>query len=141
MKHFAMAAIAVLGMETAWGQTASVRGGQVVVDSQSHWEQWQFPQGTVEIEGGVISPHFVPKNSDAASDIVDHLMRNPPGGKDPADVTLADALQAGTNPAAVANLFDDDENHVTGSRQATAPSGSGGSRSTSGGWFRQSGSC
>ena len=109
MKHFAMAAIAVLGMETAWGQTASVRGDQVVVDSQSHWEQWQFPQGTVEIEGGVISPHFVPKNSDATSDIVDHLMRNPPGGKDPADVTLADAFQAGTGLAAVANLFDNDE--------------------------------
>ena len=96
-------------MKTAWGQTASVRGDQVVVDSQSHWEQWQFPQGTVEIEGGVISPHFVPKNSDATSDIADHLRRNPPGGKDPEDVTVADALQAGTNPAAVANLFDDDE--------------------------------
>ena len=109
MKHFPIAAIAFLGIGTAWGQTASVRGNQLVVDSKSHWEQWQFPAGTVEIGGGVVSPHFVAKNSDATGDIVDHLRRNPPGGKDPADVTLADALQAGSNAAGVANLFDDDE--------------------------------
>ena len=109
MKQPAIVAIALLGVGGAWGQTASVRGDQLVVDRQSHWEQWQFPHGTVVIEGGVVSPHFVPKNTDATSDIADHLRRNPPGGKDPADVTLADALEAGTNAAAVANLFDDDE--------------------------------
>ena len=109
MSVFAAAAIGTLGMGSAWGQTAVIRGNQLLVDRQSHWEEWQFPPGTVEVEEGGVRPHYVNKNIDATADIVFHLKRNPPGGKDPAEVTLLDAIDAGVNKGDVANLFDDDE--------------------------------
>ena len=104
----AAAAVGSLGMGPAWGQTATVRDNQLLVDRQSHWEEWQFPPGTVEVEGGAVRPHFVSKNIDATGDIVAHLKRNP-GNKDPEDVTLLDVIDAGVNKGDVANLFDDDE--------------------------------
>ena len=108
MSVAAAAAIGCLATGSAWGQTAVVRGNQLIVDRQSQWEEWQFPQGTVEVEDGRIRPHYVSKNIDATGDIVAHLKRNPPGGKDPEDVTLLDAVDAGTNKGDVPNLFDDD---------------------------------
>ena len=98
-----------LGVGSAWGQTATIQENQLVVDRQSQWEEWHFPPGTVEIEGGGVRPHYVKKNIDATGDIVAHMQRNPPGGKDPEEVTLLDAVDAGVNKGDVVNLFDDDE--------------------------------
>ena len=98
-----------LGAGSAWGQTAAIQENQLVVDRQSQWEEWHFPPGTVEIEGGGVRPHYVKKNIDATADIVAHMQRNPPGGKDPEEVTLLDAVDAGVNKGDVANLFDDDQ--------------------------------
>ena len=109
MKLPVAAAVLCMGMGPAWGQTAVIRDNQLLVDRQSHWEEWQFPPGTVEVEAGGVRPHYVKKNIDATGDIVFHLKRNPPGGKDAAEVTLLDAIDAGVNKADVANLFDDDE--------------------------------
>jgi len=87
----AAATVWSLGVGSAWGQTATIQENQLVVDRQSQWEEWQFPLGTVEIEGGVARPHYVRKNIDATGDIVAHLKRNP-GNKDPEEVTLLDAI-------------------------------------------------
>ena len=104
----AAAAIGSLGLGPAWGQTATIRDNQLLVDRQSHWEEWHFPPGTVEVERGAVRPHYVSKNIDATGDIVAHLKRNP-GNKDPEEMTLLDAIDAGVNKGDVANLFDDDE--------------------------------
>ena len=110
MKRSVLAAAAIggLGLGPALGQTATIQDNQLLVDRQSHWEEWHFPPGTVEVEGGAVRPHYVSKNIDATGDIVAHLKRNP-GNKDPEEVTLLDAIEAGVNKGDVANLFDDDE--------------------------------
>lgn len=93
-----------------WAQDHTIRNNQVVVDTKAHWAQWNFAAGTVEISPtGELQPHFVPKNTDATRDILAQLRRFPPEGKDAANVTLMDAVDAGTNKTAVPNLFDGNE--------------------------------
>ena len=93
-----------------WAQGYAIRGDHLAVDSQAHWQAWNFASGTVEISPqGAVQPHFVAKNTNAVEDIVFHLKRNPPGGKSADDVSLLDAIVAGTNGADVINVLDGDE--------------------------------
>ena len=87
-------------------------GDAVVVDSQEHWQAWDFPLGTVKISvTGEVSPTRWRRHVDATPDIVGNLRLHPPGhlsGVEPEDIALIDAIQAGSNRAEVVNLFDDD---------------------------------
>ena len=101
---------AALWIGAAWGQGYRTSGSQIVVDRQAHWRAWDFASGTVEISSqGAIQPHFVAKEINAVEDIVFQLQKNPPGNKAAADVTLRDAVEAGTNAADVVNILDGDE--------------------------------
>ncbi len=85
-------------------QNHALRSDHVVVNSQRHWSNWAFVAGTLDISaGGEVAPAFVPKDHNAVTDIVQHLQRIAD------NATILDAIEAGTNKAAVANLFDGDE--------------------------------
>ncbi len=90
-----------------WGlakaQNHALRSDHVVVNSQRHWSNWAFVEGTLHISAsGQIAPAFVPKDHNAVTDIVQHLQRRAD------NATILDAIEAGSNKAAVANLFDGD---------------------------------
>ena len=68
-------AISTLCASMAWGQGFSVQGNKLRVETQRHWETWDFPDGTVEISAGKVQPNFVRKNIDATQDILTHLHR------------------------------------------------------------------
>ena len=76
-----------------------VSGNQVIVETQRHWENWDFPLGTLEIENGSVQPQRLQRNTNAVVDIVDFLRINTPDNikKEPEDITQADAVQAGSN--------------------------------------------
>ena len=93
-------AISTLCASMAWGQGFSVQGNKLTVETQRHWEAWDFPAGTVEISAGKVQPNFVRKNIDATQDILTHLHRL----DDKAN--LQDAFEAGANRRDVANLID-----------------------------------
>ena len=101
-----------LGMGLGWwglveAQNHALRSDHVVVHTQRHWSHWAFVEGTLDIAAsGTVAPAFVPKDHNAVTDIVQHLRRT---AADPDKATLLDAIEAGTNEAAVANLFDGDE--------------------------------
>ncbi len=106
-KKIALAlAICIGSLGAAGGQNHTLRSDHVIVDSQNHWNNWEFVTGTLDISAnGEVMPAFVPKNNNAVLDIVEHFQRatfNP-------EATLLDAVEAGSNKAAVANLFDGDE--------------------------------
>ena len=90
-----------------WGlvgaQNHALRSDHVIVNSQRHWDNWAFVEGTLEVSaGGEVVPVFVPKDHNAVTDIVQHLQRLAD------NATILDAIEAGSNKAAVANLFDGD---------------------------------
>ena len=90
-----------------WGQDHSLGSNQVVVNTQSHWSHWTFVPGTLDIApGGEVRPAFVPKDHNAVTDILEHLLRS--AGK-PESVTILDAIEAGSNEEDIPNLFDGDE--------------------------------
>lgn len=100
----------LLSVELVWGQGYTIQGNQIVVNTKAHWLDWNFPEGTVAVFAqGEIQPHLVRKNVNAALDILEYLRQFPPAGKDAQSVTLLDAIEAGSNKAAVAELFDEDE--------------------------------
>ena len=91
-----------------WGvvgaQNHALRSDHVVVNTQRHWDNWAFVEGTLNVSAsGEVVPAFVPKDHNAVTDIVQHLQRLAD------NATILDAIEAGTNKAAVANLFDGDE--------------------------------
>lgn len=95
----------------SWGlagaQNHALRSDHVVVNTQRHWSNWAFVEGTLAISAsGTVVPAFVPKDHNAVTDIVQHLRRV---ASDPDNATILDAVEAGSNKAAVANLFDGDE--------------------------------
>ena len=103
---------AVLGT-AAYGQGAGhrVTANQVVVNGASHWRNWTFPQGVVEISpSGALTPHQLHRDINAVQDIAAYLQARPPDGvkKAPEEITVLDGIQAGTagNQADVVNLFD-----------------------------------
>ena len=90
-----------------WGQDHSLGSNQVVVNTQSHWSHWTFVPGTLDIApSGEVRPAFVPKDHNAVTDILEHLLRS--AGK-PESVTILDAIKAGSNEEDIPNLFDGDE--------------------------------
>ena len=102
----------------------SILGNQVVIDSQSHWEQWEFAEGTLEISSsGELRPHRWRRQTNAVLDIVDYLRWNPPqelARKDPAEITLLDVIQGVSNREDVVHVFDGD---VTTYWEPEIPSG------------------
>lgn len=89
----------------------SLRGNAVVVEGESHWNNWSFPAGTLKIDAGGVRPRLWRRHTNAVRDIVDNLRFNPPdylNKKSPDEIELLDAVDAGSNKAAVANLFDGD---------------------------------
>ena len=50
-----------------------VMGSQVVIETQRHWEGWEFAQGTLQLEGGEVSPSAMRRDLNAVFDIVDFL--------------------------------------------------------------------
>ena len=85
-------------------------GNQVIIETQRHWENWEFPLGTLEIEGGSVQPQRLQRNTNAVVDIVDFLRLNTPDHikKEPEEITLADAVQAGSNSADAFKVIDGD---------------------------------
>ena len=88
----------------------AVRSTQVAINSRQHWQNWEFPSGTLDIStAGEVTPRRWRKSPNAVLDIVENLRRNPPpylAGKNPEDFELLDAIQAGSNRQDVVNLFD-----------------------------------
>lgn len=89
-----------------------VSGNQVVINGRNHWQNWEFAPGTLTISpDGAVRSRRIQKNTNAVFDIVDYLRFNPPaslGGKEPAEIVLADAVKGGSNVADVVNLLDGD---------------------------------
>ena len=90
----------------AWAQNHTLRSDHVMINTRSHWNNWNFVSGTLGISAtGQVAPVFVPKANNAVLDIVSHIRRanaNP-------EATILDAIEAGSNQADVVNLFDGDE--------------------------------
>ena len=78
-----------------------IRANQVVISDEEHWQQWRFPEGTVDVlPAGEVGPHFWRKGTSVATelDIVQNLRRNPPeylSKKAPEEFALLDAIDAG----------------------------------------------
>ena len=118
MKRFCpFAGSAIIWVHLAAGEAAaqpghSIRGNQVVVNSPSHWENWVFAEGTLEISSsGELRPRRWHRPTNAVLDIVDHLRWNPPeelADKDPAKIVLLDGVQGISNLEEVVNAFDGD---------------------------------
>ncbi len=87
-----------------------VSGNQVIIETQRHWENWEFPLGTLEIKDGSVQPQRLQRNTNAVVDIVDFLRLNTPEHikKDPEEIILADAVQAGSNAANAFKAIDGD---------------------------------
>ena len=97
-----LAGIAITGWHTkVSAQGHRVTANQVVIESQRHWENWEFPLGTLDIDNGIVRPKSMQRNTNAVVDIVDFLRINTPDHikKEPEEITLADAVQAGSSPA------------------------------------------
>lgn len=97
-----------------WAQAGHrVTSSQVVVNSRTHWQNWSFPSGVLELGvSGSVRPQSLRRDINAVQDIVDHLQLRTPERikKDPEDIVPLDAVQGGAtaNIAAVPNLFDGD---------------------------------
>ena len=87
-----------------------VSANQVIVSTQNHWKNWVYPQGTLDIVGGVVRPQSMERNTNAVVDIVDFLRLNTPDHikKDEEDISLVDAVKAGSNPANAYRAIDGD---------------------------------
>ena len=73
--------------------------------------EWRIPDGTVEISpDGAVTPRFMRGNGNALSgEIVDHLRAHPPRrleDKDPAEISLLDAVLFGTDVRGTIRLMD-----------------------------------
>ncbi|MDE2706114.1 MAG: hypothetical protein OXI35_13675, partial [Gemmatimonadota bacterium] len=118
----------LIGWTSVCAQTTNefrTRPNQIVVNAQRHWEDWDFPAGTLEIAPqGEVRPRQWNRNTAATEDIVDFLRfqieaarRDPTlfkipkrlQGKEVAEISLRDAVvEAGSNPAGVTNVLDGD---------------------------------
>ena len=116
VRRFAVSGSLLLALTVgAHGQDGhDIRANQVVISDEEHWQQWRFPEGTVDVlPAGAVGPHFWSKGTSVATehDIVQNLRRNPPeylSRKAPEEFELLDAIDAGSNHRATANLFDGD---------------------------------
>ncbi len=125
MKRFPVlcSALALLANDAGSQSGHAVRPGSIIVDGQTHWESWIFPLGTLVIDDEGVRPRFWRTNTNAVRDIEENLRSNPPGNikKDPEEIVLLDAVDAGANREDVVNLFDGD---LTTYWEPSPPSGS-----------------
>ena len=105
-----MAIWAMGSADSARAQGYRLSASQVIVETQRHWENWVFAQGTLQIDGGQVQPSAMRRNTNAVFDIVDFLRLNTPSEikKDAEDIELIDAVKAGSNRAGVVNIMDGD---------------------------------
>ena len=126
-----LALVAVAGVVTALltplqGQTTrqfQSLDNQIIVTTQRHFDDWERPEGTVEITaGGELMPKRWNRDTDATDSIVDFLryeleasaadpitfkVQERLQGRSPSSVRLADAVvDAGSNVGDVANILD-----------------------------------
>ena len=97
---------------TAQGRAYRIAGDELVVDRRSLWQNWSFPEETLELSpSGEVRPLALRKDINAVPEIVRYLRLHPPShlkNKEPEDITLADAVQAGSNPRDAVNVLDGD---------------------------------
>ena len=97
-----------------WGQTGyrlDRAASQIVADQQRHWDRWQFPVGTVEIDAAGAQPRRWTMHTNVVDGIVDFLREQPPDyltGVPPEEITLLDAIDAGSNREDVLAILDGD---------------------------------
>ncbi len=97
-----------------WAQSGHrLTNNQVVVNSRTHWKNWNYPQGVLELSSdGSVRPQSLRRDVNAVQDIVGYLQLRTPERikKDPEDIVPLDAVQAGSNANAadVPKLFDGD---------------------------------
>jgi len=107
----ALAVLLLASMAWAQGLGHRITGSQVIIDSQRQWENWNFAPGTLEISSrGEVTPRLYRRDINAVEDIVTFLRLRPPESikKDPEDIELIDALDAGSNRVDVVNVLDGD---------------------------------
>ena len=97
---------------TAQGRAYRIAGDELVVDRRSLWQNWSFPEETLELSpSGEVRPLALRKDIAAVPEIVRFLRLHPPPNlkhKEPEEITLADAVQAGSNPRDAVNVLDGD---------------------------------
>jgi len=93
-----------------FAQGHRVSANQVIVNTQNHWKNWVYPPGTLEVVNGSVRPKSMQRNNNAVVDIVDFLRLNTPDHikKDPEDISLVDAVKAGSNAADAYKAIDGD---------------------------------
>lgn len=102
----------LLGHGEAVAQTAGYRllADQVLVRSRTDWQNWEFAPGTLQISArGDVRPRRLERNKNAATEIVELLRLDPPEAlknREPASITLDDAIEAGSNPNDVSAVLD-----------------------------------
>lgn len=104
-------AFALFGLTSVHAQETGHRitSSQVVVDQASHWRNWTFPNGSLEISAaGVVEPIRLDNDINASLDILDFFRLHPPpdSDKEPDEFILLDAVKAGSNIADVVNILD-----------------------------------
>ena len=110
----ALAVLMAATVSELWGQTAyrlDRSASQIVTDQQRHWERWQFPMGALEIDAAGVQPRRWSMDTSAANGIVDFLRERPPdhlSRVEPEEITLLDAISAGSNREGVPAILDGD---------------------------------
>ncbi|MBM3276758.1 MAG: hypothetical protein FJY95_01570 [Candidatus Handelsmanbacteria bacterium] len=103
-----LAGVAALAQDRGY----RISGNQVVVDAREHWRNWSYPPGTLELTApGEVRARRWRRQVNAVTDIVDYLRLNPPvalADRKPEEITVADAVQAGSRVERVPALFDGD---------------------------------
>ena len=59
----ALSVVTILANSAEAQKGHSLRSGKVVVDRTSHWENWQFPEGTLTIEDDGVIPRLWSTNT------------------------------------------------------------------------------
>jgi hypothetical protein len=110
------AAVLLTGVAPGWPQQTGYRisSDQVIVDSARHWRNWTYAQGTIEISAdGRVQPRRRLRPVNAVLDIVDYLRLHPTAAlvnKKAEEISLLDAIQAGSNKNGVVRALDGDPN-------------------------------
>ena len=93
-----------------FAQGHRVSANRVIVNTQNHWKNWVYPPGTLDVVNGSVRPKSMQRNTNAVVDIVDFLRLNTPDHikKDPEDISLVDAVKAGSNAADAYKAIDGD---------------------------------
>lgn len=84
---------------------------QIVSSSVQQWNAWKVPTGTLTISNAGVQPRRWELNTNAVGDIVQFLQDEPPdylSGKAKEEITLLDAISAGSNRFGVLDVLDGD---------------------------------